>query len=50
MKLQMVGMLCLLGLAAGAGVAQEVVPLYSGEQAASAQGNYPEKEYFSSPP
>jgi acetyl esterase/lipase len=47
MKLQMVGMLCLLGLAAGAGVAQEVVPLYSGEQAASAQGNYPEKEYFS---
>ncbi|MGA1994474.1 MAG: alpha/beta hydrolase [Bryobacteraceae bacterium] len=47
MKLQMVRMLGVLGLVAGTGVAQEVVPLYPGKEAASARENYPEKEYFS---
>jgi len=39
-------MVSVLGLVAGAGLAQEVVPLYAGKDA-SAQESYPEKQYFS---
>ncbi|MGA2118789.1 MAG: alpha/beta hydrolase [Bryobacteraceae bacterium] len=46
MKLQMVRMLCVLGLVAGAAVAQEVIPLYSGKDA-GARESYPEKQFYS---
>ena len=43
----MVRILCALGLLAGGGLAQAVIPLYSGAALASAEGTYPEKRYFS---
>jgi acetyl esterase/lipase len=47
MKLAIVRILCVLGLAAAAGLAQDVIPLYSGMAPGSTDTSYPEKEYFS---
>ncbi len=47
MKLSIVRFLCVLGILAAAGFAQDVIPLYPDPPAASPREQYPEKEYFS---
>jgi acetyl esterase/lipase len=47
MKLTVLRIVCVLGLMTTAGIAQEVVALYSGVAPGSPESNYPEKEYFS---
>ncbi len=47
MKLSVIRIICLLGLVAASGVAEEVIPLYSGLAPGSAEESYPEKQYFS---
>jgi acetyl esterase/lipase len=47
MKLSIARSLCVLGLVAVAGLAQDVIPLYPGVPPGSHEENYPEKEYFS---
>ena len=47
MKLTIVRIVCVLGLVAAAGVAQDVIPLYPGIAPGSGEETYPEKEYFS---
>lgn len=47
MKSSLLRIVSVLALAAGAGLAQEVVPLYPGAAPGSAGESYPEKQYFS---
>jgi acetyl esterase/lipase len=47
MKLAIARILCVFGMVLPAGLAQDVIPLYSGPAPGSAPENYPEKEYFS---
>jgi len=47
MKLSVVRMLSVLGFVAAVGLAQEVIPLYSGTVPGSSEESYPERQYFS---